>query len=106
GEPHRRAGVQLARRAEALGPPVGEAERLLVAGRAGLGLVAAEARVVEEEASELDLRLAHRVVLGDVWHREAGRQVPLVLLWGLGAAAEQRERRDYEMCKAEIPMGI
>lgn len=55
---------------------VGEGELLEVTAGAGLGLVTREALVVEEMPAELDLGVAHRVVVRHEGHREALAERP------------------------------
>src|SRR5450432_1549281 len=53
----------------------GERAGLLMAGRAGLGGVAREARIVEEAASERDLRRRHGIARRDAGSRKSGGQI-------------------------------
>jgi hypothetical protein len=64
GEAHRAARVHLPGGADRPGLAVGEGERLLVAGGAGVAAVVGEAGVVEQAAAELYLGQRHRVVFG------------------------------------------
>jgi hypothetical protein len=69
---------------------VGPALARVVAGGAGDRAVAREALVEVESLAELDLRLAHRVVLGHVRLLQAQRDLPLVL-GRVGGEGGQRE---------------
>jgi len=77
GEGHDAAGVRLAGDSDGYGELVGEAVLLHVAGGAGAFTVDGHAEVVEEVAAQLDFSGGHRVVGGDGWGVEAGRQVPV-----------------------------
>lgn len=83
--------VGLARGADAHGLAIGEGLVLLVTGRTALGLVLAQARVVEQMPSELDLGLAHGVVSGHLGRGKAGGQIPGVA--GVDPAVGQRAIR-------------
>jgi hypothetical protein len=76
--------------------PVGERQRLLVTGRAGGGLIAGQALVVEQEAAELDLLPGERVVGRDV--RSGGRKAARLrqLVWRVG-----QRRRPHSEQQAE-----